>query len=227
MGMSVAYEGSFRYFSEPILLNALANANEQYDDAVKGDGGCYLTMEQIKREGLTLRIDSSGFSPASATWGGDAMVRALAREALDGEVKVTIDDETNYFKAVGAMSAVRQDSWKQDPAPRLDQARHMLGRQILAAVDRELQKLIKAGIPKNSEPLLRKTAQKTISAVMEVLALRDNFVDDRLNPFVHYHLHALIKTEDGDLVEELDLSAEEGDGLYVLAEDEWLRGRMG
>lgn len=226
MGMSVAYEGSYRYFSEPMLLLALANANELYEEAVKSEG-CYLTMEQIKRDGLTLKIDSSGFSPASATWGGDAMVRALAREAIAGEAKITIDDEITYFKAVGAMSAVRQDHWKQDPAARLDQARHMLGRQIHAAVDRELQRIIKAGIPKNSEPLLRKTAQKAVSAVMEVLALRDNFVDERLNPFVHYHLHAKIMTEDGDCVEELDLSDEEGEGLYVLAADEWFNGRMG
>lgn len=227
MGMSVAYQGSYRYFSEPILLHALANAEAKHEVAVQEEGGCYLTMEQIKRDGLTLRIDSSGFCPASATWGGDSMLRALAREALEGEVKVEIDEETTYFKAIGGMSAVRQDTWSPERAERLEQARHMLGRQILAAVDRKVQQLVKAGIPKNTEPLLRKTAQMTIAAVMEILELHDNHADERLEPYVHYRVHAAIKTGDGDLVEEIDLTDPEGEGLYVLSEDQWLRGRLG
>jgi hypothetical protein len=230
MGLSVKFQGEFRYYSETFADAALAAAKQAHDDAVASDGGCLLGMDEIVKRGTTLSIDTSSSGPASLSFGPSAMLKALANTAIDGSVTETVDYETTEhtrYRAKGRYAPHPHSSWPQEPDKRKELAQHLLGRHLIQNLDRQGKRDLFEGWAPDQHEKLREFSLRVVSAVLETLTTDGNFVDGDDEAGVWYRLFSRIETCQGEFLEEIEIVSNSNYAAGSFSEDAWRKGQFG
>jgi hypothetical protein len=230
MGLSAEYKGQFRYFSNEFAEAAVAAAQACHDEAVKGDGGCSLSMEGIERHGDTVRVRWSVACPASIAFGADHMLLALASTALDGSATATVEyetKETTTFRAQGTYAPHRHASWPADPEQRADLVQHLFGRHMLQRLDMAIQQGLFHEFPRDQHEKLRRLSLGILSTIVEGMSTDGNFVDGDDEAAIWYKLTSRVETCQGEHLEDVEILSPQVRGLWIKAEEDWRKGRIG
>ena len=99
MSLYLQFHGSFEYSDTDSIGQAFEAAEHCMQHYRESDGCSVLSRQDLRGDGLTIQVNYRGSAPASVYESGEAVVAALARHAIRGEVCLHADDEVTTIKA--------------------------------------------------------------------------------------------------------------------------------